>query len=1197
MNDLIGILLPLLMSGAGITDIFRAIGGARTSSAGMDGLNYMIQKQISNARLKYPLSPDRDTINRSFSPILSTLGIDPNSGGGQGAAALLGGLYHIFPNVIGSIAGIPNGGNFFGMIANGAPGISAAAGFGRPDMFNPYSMMESFRRTRDLSRMVYDMGVRKNGGYNIDFGHGLNMDEMGKVTQRLLSSSMTYVDENGNRLDPESKEDADKFKERLNRLGSKFNEAASMLSKVTGSVDEALALMDRLGGGNFLGGTEEQASAVANKARKMATSIRIAAAMGGISPQDIYDKISAQRVVMSYAMGIDPEVAKKTGFSSSMYDASYSAIMGYGIWAAANPKASETDKDKALFVARERADRFSGSSAAKLVAAVADNRERFTPEQLKRVEEALRTGRANDVAGMVKRVLGSATYTGYMNDPSMNIAAIMRINQDKQAKNLYGNLFQAGIEGNITEAERLGTDRIVNMAVSDVGRDMYMRTGKSRSEFTKESNEDARAALVDLAVKEGGFKREFIEGMKPGELKRMLTSRLGADKVSSAVNRAKLSHALRTISQNTMSSQEEENLRGRLIEELESNSVLEDDKTKELLGKLRSGADVGEIVDEYTDGWSMKDRKGFIDRMDAGKYSRSQANKRKFEIRRQMDHLSDEYTSEERITAIENRYKKNIFKDTLQMKGFVKSDDVKKLDDKDKLAKLESHFMDLEKSGKVSIGGEKLEDLELESVQRILNEMFDGKVGDMEGDDLKKLTVEMSSDILNRVKNGDTFKDAYKAAASHFSEMSKVDPRNYKLGDAGRERLKKMEESTKLDHDNFLSAVAGRIDELNVKSGDEAMAEIKKLAEGKFGDLSQNKAADRIFDYAKRLGIYSGKEEDRNRIVSSGMESIIRGTEGISQALGDLSDGDIKDISAKAAEMYMGGSDMNDAIVSALKEIGIDEKALSGLKKEDMNKLFASGMIKGFQPKGIRGGKTGGFNAAVAAGKDANLAALNSAAIDMLKSGMDLSDVKEFLKDVPGAENVISHLDDVTANGKMNPFSNAIQAGGGVEISRAALKDTEKRIGDLGKALKDLGINKDDLEEAYGKIDTSGMSSEKIAEAYDKQSKKREAIESKLKDKGITGIGASATIKAVKDSEWGLESLFDENKLKEAKSKDEKGYEKKLADITKQSAREDSAEYKALKTLGDILEKIAPFIMDPKQLINGGFSIPVRIRQ
>ena len=137
MNELFGMLIPLLMSGAGLGDILRALGGEGMNSAKMDGLSSMISSSISRAKLYFPLRQNQETINSAAEMLADRLGINPYSGAGQGFVHVLGSAYHAAPGIIGGLLGVPNGQQFFSTVANGASGINLAAGYGSTKVLNP----------------------------------------------------------------------------------------------------------------------------------------------------------------------------------------------------------------------------------------------------------------------------------------------------------------------------------------------------------------------------------------------------------------------------------------------------------------------------------------------------------------------------------------------------------------------------------------------------------------------------------------------------------------------------------------------------------------------------------------------------------------------------------------------------------------------------------------------------------------------------------------------------------------------------------------------------------------------------------------------------------------------------------------------------------------------------------------------------
>ena len=227
MNEILGMLLPFLFSGdsssGALLNILNAFSGQTFGAANTDGLASARTTQLLNARSKFPAVPDTKSINRSIDMVVDRLGINPTSGEGQGAAAFIRGLHALSPDFVGTIAGIPDGSKFFSMIANGAPGISMASGGGMTDVTNPYSVMAAHERSVKMARSMYDMALRPDGGYDVSYGHGLNMTEIGEVTQRLLSSGIPY-------------------KQYVKRLGQKEADFSTETGRILNPEDEKTAV-------------------------------------------------------------------------------------------------------------------------------------------------------------------------------------------------------------------------------------------------------------------------------------------------------------------------------------------------------------------------------------------------------------------------------------------------------------------------------------------------------------------------------------------------------------------------------------------------------------------------------------------------------------------------------------------------------------------------------------------------------------------------------------------------------------------------------------------------------------------------------------------------------------------------------------------------------------------------------------------
>ena len=1101
MNDIIGTLIPLLMSSAGIGEIVRALGGAGNGAASSDGLSRMVGESLGNARMSF--SPKHNEfvsnrVSRVSEMLADRMGIVPTSGAAQGLTSLVGGLYHLAPDTMGAVLGVPNGGKFFGTIANGASGINRAAGFGQTDIFNPYSVMASHERTMKMAETAYGLGVRKDGGYNIGFSHGLNMEEMGKVTQRLLSSDVAFNGDDGERFEPGS----EKFKERLEKLGSKFNEAASMLSKITGSVDEAITLMDRLGGGNFLGGTEAQATEVASRAKKMATAIRVTSAIAGISPQEAYANMKGLQNGMATGMGMNAYVATASGFSDLMQGMAFNGTMGYNSWAAMNPDATPMEKQRALFAANGRAQSYATSNGAAFAAAVADNANLFSKEELENIKSAYREGRPNDVVDLVKERIGSGMFNEYMTDQALQVAARKRASEENP--DLLNDIDQAGQEGNLAQAEQYGTKRILRKTMSDIGSTMSRLTGDKG--FSK-GVDDAATDFLRRKAAENGLTEEAAGTKSAGELRRFLKSRgIDAGELERQENSARIGEAKNRIDSLTMDSKEESDARQRLKEEILGSGQFSESAKAEFVKRIDEGEDINKVYSEFSGGLSGKEAKGLRQRVFAGKMTTAEAEREKSKLDRIDRAQNGEFTADERMRAIENDINRSSVENMGRLKGEVA-----------KLAKEDSGKL----SGDVAIdrfskvakesGAFKGSDKELEGVfssaaNRVVSNILGDKFGNLEGKDLDKLKSDMAGKLLEGMKSGKTIQEAFADVKGGLSEEQ-------------QKILDKVVNDKNLSNEAFFSAAASEIDSKNSGARKSALDEMKKLAKGEFGDLKGKDVIDRFSKVAKESGAFKGSDKELQKITE---------------------------------EAY-----------SKLREGGSEKDAISG-------------MLEKIKPKGE---KNKGFYATAAAG-GMNQAALVMAAYVAKMSGMDMSK----LKLIPGMEDLVSAMDDISADFTMNRIPNAIGVGG-ASFTKEAVESTKKRVGELGDILTRAGISEADI--------TSMSGSGKDAEAA--RNKVQDALKGRSDIKYDMGLIESISSKSKVGGERGVDVLLDSKKREKANKAE--GSEEDYANVTKEANRKDSDSYGILKAIGDFTRTIAPFIQDPSAIFKNVPTIPVRIEE
>lgn len=1093
MNDnILGTIIGLLMSGGSVLDMLRTIGGPAPGAASTDGLSRMMSEQMLKARRAVPFGPNQQTVEGAVAPWLQLLGVNPNSQFGQGASYIASQLYGVSPSIVGGIIGVPNGDQFFSMVANGASGINQAMGYGASDIFNPYSTMAAHKRTMSLARTAYGLGVRKDGGYDVSYGHGLNMDEMGLVTQRILSSRIPYetLEEGGDGLmrgtgeilDPEDKNTAEKFTSNLKRFGSKINEAVAMMTKVTGSVKETLDVLDRIGGGNFLGGTAEQASAVAQKAMRMATSIRVTSAMSGISPTDVFSSMQGLQYGIATGMGIGEDAARASGIDGMTQDMAYFGTMGYASWAAMNPQASPQERERALFVANYRTSSYMRNGAAAMAAAVVANKHQFSDEELSRIKDLYESGSADKAYSMIGRKIGFKKLSFLMNDEAGRVAAYAMANNTDA--DLLNSINRAGIQGNLAQAERYGEGLELEDSLSDISSSLLNRIGKSS--ITRDTTDAATDALRKmLTSRDDGLTEDAAASMNMTALRKALEVRgVDAREIETAISKAKIASAKNSIADNTMSENEEIAARERLAKAAESSGLkngrayaLEIRNGNVSLGK--AFRDVESSISDYDERRAL--RKNVFD----GKMSRDEANEELGKLRLVDEQVNHEYTAEERMQALENKARRGWLD-----KGSVAFDtsdaafkDFNGLQVNDAL---------LETAKKWGYSGEGAVSFKEEAAYRMMSEITGKELGELSGEDLDKKNREVARrfQIYSHMR-GYSVSDALKKARKEVfnEEQNKI--------------IDSVSNDKNSGNEAYAAAFTSIINEDIVGGRNSSLDEMKKILNGEIGDLSGADAVKKFIGYAQEAGVIDVDKDQRAKLEESAL-NVYNKTGNISKAL--------------------------------------------------------SFFMRGVMPDGEK--KNAGYFAALVA-TGANAAAGNVAVKNAAYAGQDMSEYNA----PEGAETLLSGADDAIANATQNRVSNMVRVGSDV-YSRAELDITRNRLKDLSGKLS--GIKNIDSV----LLDAFGADENKRKSAWDIINHKIGTGPAGEQDRNLIStlregykIGGKSAMDLVVKGGSGLDEAFKE-----------KGADEDVANITRGANRKDSGLFDLMKTVGDFIKQITPFI-------------------
>jgi len=807
MNDLLGVLLPLLMSGADIKTIFSHLAGGGGGGASYDGLRGMMSARLGDfvRGNGLELRPSDAIVARNSGAFLDTLGLNPMTGFGQGMSNVISSLYRFAPDMIGPMIGIQSPKSFFQQIANGASGINAAAGFGTPNLLNPYGARAAFDRSVALAHSVFNMSNSEGRGYNVSFTHGLNMNEVGAVTQRLLSSSLPYNDANG-KINPfGGAEEADRFKRRLEELGSKFNDAASMLAKVTGSVEEALNVMDRMAGGNFLGGSEEDARKIAMRARNMAARVRVTSAMAGMDPQEAYGIMTSTQQALDSKLGTNRTIADMSGLNEAIRALSEGAMNAFTTWAANNPKASKPQKMTALFGIQSRFTQFMDTSTEHAVSIVSAHKDKFTEEDMSRIEEAFRSGHPDSAKALIRKRIGGVAFDSYMSNPSAIQA--FRLNGDRET---WDRLAMSGVEGNLIQTALEGGRQMLAYHFEDS--DSTLKTLTGRKDRAGGWRKDAAAdALRRLAVSEYGMDAGYAQGRSIEQIRKYLRA-YGADEdeIERTEKSAEIDSQIREIDKSVMTGAEEARAKKRIRGIIGSLGVSKE-KKRELLESLDAeGADVSGIYERITEAFDMK----YDASVTGGKISRAAAERMKNDLKGDRDFWQADATEDQMRKVFNAARDRMNVANTFKFGNLMDKDFKGKKTDEEALSAFENKILELEKSG-LDLGEGGMGRIRKSAYRNAVRNMLNGGVGNVkEGDENFSALVDIVTESVENARfTGSSIEEAAKNALRAYAEIH-----GEALGEDGKKRIEQL-----LSKENLI----GREDVAS-----EEMREINRLSGG-----------------------------------------------------------------------------------------------------------------------------------------------------------------------------------------------------------------------------------------------------------------------------------------------------------------------------------------------------------------------------
>ena len=1040
-------LLPLLGGKGDIAGIIGSLSGAKRDSS-YDGLTAMRNAQSADFAKRYRMGPTSGVVSRAAESFLDTLGVNPYTGAGQGASQIIASLYKIFPDIVGGMIGVKSPQDMYQNIVNGAGGISMAYGMGMPNVFNPYSMRNAREFALARANDVYRMAMKEDGGYNIDYTHGLSMSDVGKISQRILSSGIAYRDESGRSLDLDNSEDAEKFRSNLKELGEKFNGVASMLSKITGSVDEAIEVMDRMSSsGSFLGESARDADAIARRARNISAMARATAAAAGMDPKEVYAMSKAMGNDIYSRYGVSSALGESTpGFSGVVYQQSMVGSLAYSMWSAQNPGASKLQQSAAAAGIQRRVSSYSGSSGENLASIVAANRDRFTDSEISEIERSYREGRPNDILDLVRNRIGSSAFNYMMSDSAEIQAARLKASESEGGRDVLTRMFRAGVEGNAHEASMAGAKRGYDLMMRRMDDDIADVTGDGRRR-SLDRREDARQALITLAVRKG-YKEQDIAGMDERGLRGMLSATMDTRDIEDVVRTSGVKRQIDEIKSLRMNDEDDNAAENRFFDIVRSRIDEGSEAYKKWSSKFYDeSGDKNAVVREFMHKHVSDpvERQRLMMNVTGGKYFASSADKKISELESEREKWSG--VSMDAIVGNINAIAKGgLVLGKNSMASVIGTKDYEGAETDAKAQELYEKALN-EKVAAGQISADAASGYRDRAVNWLVEDVLDGGIGSVNS---KSKEYSEIVNILSRsINKSDDIKSGFSKGLERVKSL---------YGDViGEDGLKQIdswikgENTGKFDLLNRKELGSRQTQVINERMDADVEADSKMLMSA-YNNTDEAEAVRGFIDVSKRLV--------DSKTLSGDPTSALRG--GIEDELGAILSGEqfrgvnLKDI---AGGVDLEGGDIAKSISDKLREAGhVDAADIVGGASGLRNRVFARALKRmGANARGVSAydiartasnanDATSGYNAA------------------MISDGVfDASAITD--ENAGDIANHISNLDKEEADRKSNAFQNALNYGTG-SFAKSEIDSARKRINDIKKVLnvgERGGISKDDL--------------------------------------------------------------------------------------------------------------------------------------
>jgi hypothetical protein len=552
--------------------------------------------------------------------------------------------------------------------------------------------------------------------------------------------------------------------------------------------------MDELAGGNFLGGSVSQATDIARRAQNMVATVRMTAAVAGVSPQEAYQNMLATQQGLLMRSGIDPRLASVSGYSGVLMQQAAHATISYNMWAASNPNASPIERERAMLATQARFTQYNGTNGEAAAAIVSGHLHLFSKEEQEAIKEAYRRGEPDSVRQLIQNRIGIAAYTDYINDPAAIQGFKEAGNQD-----FLQEMALAATEGNNNLTRLAGARRMLSNNLSRTDSELALYTGDRRVR-SKDRLDAATFALRKLA-QENGMTAEGAASMDFDKLRNYL-NREGVDPrvIERTIHSAEIERQERDIKKNTMSDKEEAIAKGKLsgwVDSLELTNKRKDELKKQIIDK---DSNLNQIYNHLRQSLGIKE---YDPSILGGKISQKESKRMLSGLKDDKGNWAVDVTEDELRRSIKPRIDVASLLATISLTEGMVADDFTdaELMDREALYNYDERARNFIENGKIKLTDKETTDQLMEETRKqaftsVISDVMDGKIGKINKDDkdrdkdgknaYDRAIERIRNRVMDGVLKGEDIQEAFNLSLEELKEDNEF---LKSIGEDGQKRI------------------------------------------------------------------------------------------------------------------------------------------------------------------------------------------------------------------------------------------------------------------------------------------------------------------------------------------------------------------------------------------------------------------------